>query len=363
MVTLVAIAAIVLLIPLVPKMYRASPECAKTVALLAPYCASLPGPLGNSTSLQGACLASSRGVRAAMAGGFTLLHLVTAALLPLPAQPGTEQYWDVRARRALREMLVPTSIERTEIASLLLAPCRALPLQHYCNLSSTWGSERLRWHLDMMHDLLHSDRVTVQSGPGECEGGSCDEEQSCPGGGSAAVRRPVAAAREPRSQERGAARGGAGVASTSGKRSGRGAVSAPRGDQGAKGRRSGYDRLCERQFGVGAMFDGEMCACKSGFAVRKGVCERTPTARAGSSAGVVGGGAGEAGEPAEAAARRSGKRTRPRERRPTPKAAPREEAGRAPPASADSGGEPSGPAASGGERAAPPGEEGAPQEA
>ncbi|KAJ1487941.1 hypothetical protein T484DRAFT_1784769, partial [Baffinella frigidus] len=274
-VTLVAIAAIVLLIPL---MYRASPECAKTVALLAPYCASLPGPLGNSTSLQGACLASSRGVRAAMAGGFTLLHLVTAALLPLPAQPGTEQYWDVRARRALREMLVPTSIERTEIASLLLAPCRALPLQHYCNLSSTWGSERLRWHLDMMHDLLHSDRVTVQSGPGECEGGSCDEEQSCPGGGSAAVRRPVAAAREPRSQERGAARGGAGVASTSGKRSGRGAVSAPRGDQGAKGRRSGYDRLCERQFGVGAMFDGEMCACKSGFAVRKGVCERTPTA-------------------------------------------------------------------------------------
>ncbi len=33
-----------------------------------------------------------------------------------------------------------------------------------------------------------------------------------------------------------------------------------------------YDLLCEKQFGLGASFDGEMCACKKGLSVSAAVC-------------------------------------------------------------------------------------------
>ncbi len=35
-----------------------------------------------------------------------------------------------------------------------------------------------------------------------------------------------------------------------------------------------YNFLCEQQFGEGAEFDGEMCACKKGYVVRGGSCRR-----------------------------------------------------------------------------------------
>ena len=35
------------------------------------------------------------------------------------------------------------------------------------------------------------------------------------------------------------------------------------------------DRLCEKQFGAGAIFDGEMCACGKGFQVWFVTCRQT----------------------------------------------------------------------------------------
>ena len=49
-----------------------------------------------------------------------------------------------------------------------------------------------------------------------------------------------------------------------------------------------YDRLCEKQFGIGATFDGEMCACKTGFYVKGGLC--APKSGAGAAAAVEGAG-------------------------------------------------------------------------
>lgn len=45
---------------------------------------------------------------------------------------------------------VPGSVQRADVKALLLVPCRHLPLQHLCNLTSAWGTDRLRWHLDMV---------------------------------------------------------------------------------------------------------------------------------------------------------------------------------------------------------------------
>lgn len=39
-----------------------------------------------------------------------------------------------------------------------------------------------------------------------------------------------------------------------------------------------YNFLCEQQFGEGAEFDGEMCACKKGYVVRGGSCRRASAA-------------------------------------------------------------------------------------
>ena len=61
-------------------------------------------------------------------------------------------------RSRLRQALAPESLHKPDIGSLLLVPCWRLPLQHLCNITSAWGHIRLRWHLDMVHDLLFEER-------------------------------------------------------------------------------------------------------------------------------------------------------------------------------------------------------------
>ena len=185
-----------------------------------------------------------------------LVHEIMSIVLPLPSQPGTEQYWDVRLRRSLRRLLAPASVHKSDMSALLLLPCRELPLQHLCNLTSEWGHVRLGWHLDMMHQVLDDQRKRS----------TLQEQHSDPTSAHRSTKLASINDPQPAQQCRGQDTHGAWRG-----REGRGAGGKGSGGGGGVGqrRRSGahastYDRLCQKQFGQGAAFDGEMCACKAG---------------------------------------------------------------------------------------------------
>jgi len=90
-------AAILTLLILLPHVYQATPSCAVLAETLQPV-----------LSAEG-CGQVSAGVAAVVEQSREVVHLVINVLLPLPSQPGTEQYWDVRLRRKLREALAPAS--------------------------------------------------------------------------------------------------------------------------------------------------------------------------------------------------------------------------------------------------------------
>ena len=155
---------------------------------------------------------------------------------------------DVRFRKALRVALAPASVKRPDVAGLLLVPCRQLPLQHYCNLTSAWGSDRLRWHLDTVHHLLQVERWTKGEQGGA---GTGARVEGAVGGNARAGRAPVHADNV----------GGAGLGGADNEECGMQGGAMGRRDRrgllrrGVKGAGSGpnhaatYDRLCEKQFG------------------------------------------------------------------------------------------------------------------
>lgn len=140
---LFAMAMMTLLI-LLPHLYQAMPPCETLAGALQPILSPQA-----ASSCRASCGSASAAVAAIVEQSREVVHLVINVLLPLPSQPGTEQYWDVRLRRKIREALAPASVYRPDIGSLLLVPCHELPLQPWCNLSSAWGTQRLRWHLGM----------------------------------------------------------------------------------------------------------------------------------------------------------------------------------------------------------------------
>jgi hypothetical protein len=140
---LCAVALMTMLI-LLPHVYQATPPCETIAGVLSPVLSTEA-----VERCYGSCTGASAAVAAIVEQSREAVHLVINVLLPLPSQPGTEQYWDVRLRRKVREALAPASVYRPDIGALLLVPCRELPLQPWCNLSSAWGTQRLRWHLGM----------------------------------------------------------------------------------------------------------------------------------------------------------------------------------------------------------------------
>lgn len=107
----------------------------------------------------------------------------------------------------------------------LIARCRLLPLQHHCSLGGPGHHDRLRWHLDTVLRLLQLEREGSFSN-GLCVGEKC------------------------------------------------GALSMSRWNSGIRRHTGAYSLLCEQQFGEGAEFDGEMCACRKGYVVRGGMCRK-----------------------------------------------------------------------------------------
>jgi len=107
----------------------------------------------------------------------------------------------------------------------LIARCRLLPLQHHCALGGPGHKDRLRWHLDTVMKLLQLEREGSFSN-GLCVGDKC------------------------------------------------GALSMSRWNSGIRRHTGAYSLLCEQQFGEGAEFDGEMCACRKGYVVRGGMCRK-----------------------------------------------------------------------------------------
>lgn len=114
----------------------------------------------------------------------------------------------------------------------LIARCRLLPLQHHCSLGGTGHHDRLRWHLDTVLKLQQLEREGSFSN-GLCVGEKC------------------------------------------------GALSMSRWNSGIRRHTGAYSLLCEQQFGEGAEFDGEMCACRKGYVVRGGMCRKVARGKGG----------------------------------------------------------------------------------
>jgi len=107
----------------------------------------------------------------------------------------------------------------------LMARCTLLPLQHHCALGGHGHVDRLRWHLDTVQRLLGLEREGAFGADGHCD-------ERC------------------------------------------GSLSLSRWSAGIRKHTGAYSLLCEQQFGEGAEFDGEMCACRKGFVVKGGMCRR-----------------------------------------------------------------------------------------
>ena len=84
---LLAIAAVSLLIAL-PHVYLAMPTCDDTSQVFQ----RVLGSAGGKRARQG-CLGMSHAVEAVVHHTADLVHQVMSVVLPLPSQPGTEQYW------------------------------------------------------------------------------------------------------------------------------------------------------------------------------------------------------------------------------------------------------------------------------
>lgn len=85
--SLLAIAAVSLLIAL-PHVYLAMPPCDDTSQVFQ----RVLGSAGGKRARQG-CLGVSHAVEAVVHHTADLVHQVMSVVLPLPSQPGTEQYW------------------------------------------------------------------------------------------------------------------------------------------------------------------------------------------------------------------------------------------------------------------------------
>ena len=75
-----------------PHIYLAAPSCPST-------CQAVASKAATHEHCERACGELSTGVASLVEKTQAAVHYVITAILPLPSQPGTEQYWDVRLRR------------------------------------------------------------------------------------------------------------------------------------------------------------------------------------------------------------------------------------------------------------------------
>mmetsp|Transcript_9658 Transcript_9658/g.32326 ORF Transcript_9658/g.32326 Transcript_9658/m.32326 type:complete len:857 (-) Transcript_9658:1299-3869(-) len=108
-----------------------------------------------------------------------------------------------------------------------MVSCRLLPLQHFCVVGGHGHYERLRWHLDTVLEILQLER----------SGGSYSKDKRCSGEECDSLL-------------------------------------SSRWSLGVKRYQESYSFVCVQQFGEGAEFDGEMCACRKGYVVLGGMCRK-----------------------------------------------------------------------------------------